>query len=391
MKKIIYIEACNFQDYPLGGHLSFALHLTAAMKGDIDIAGVRTDNELKVGRWSKCKFAGYEYEFFNLRNVEKSFKKPLIPTRISNYFCIKQHIDNILSHKNYDIIIVQIPEFLFAIPKAERQKICLIMPGVGNPLTISRYKWARQFATMYDKVFFRFAKDVPYILAAADQKAIAQFVTRSKGLVSNERVVQFPTRYDADIFHPTAKDEARKLLGISSETTMVVTTGRLNWFKGWKFMIDAFSAFKSKFPQAKFYFLGKGEDEERIREYIEQLNLVNDVVLAGVHPLPIVAQYLNAADLFIMGSYTEGWSTSLVEAIACGNPCVVTKFSSAHDLVKDGENGFVQVERNEDSFAELMCKALSLPRKNIDKHTAAAYNMSVQTMRQQLNKLLQFE
>ncbi|MDO4211652.1 MAG: glycosyltransferase [Bacteroidales bacterium] len=391
MKQILYIEVCNFQDYPLGGHLSFALHLTAAMKGDIDIAGIRTDNELKEGCWDKCEIAGYNYNFFNIGNFSKSFKKPIIPTRITDFLCIKRHIKQILKHKEYDIIIVQTPETLFCLPKAYRRRTCLIMPGVGNPLSISRYKWARAFASVYDKVFFRYAKEATHILAAADQQAITEFVVRGKGTILPERVFQFPTRYDADIFHLTEKSDARRTLGIPSGATVFVTTGRLNWFKGWKFMIDAFAIFKKQTPDAVLYFLGKGEDELKINEYIKQLNLQESVILAGVHPLPTVAQYLNAADLFIMGSYREGWSTSLVEAIACGKACVVTEFSSAHDLVKDGENGFVQVERNEDDFAALMSQALKLPCQQIEKHTQAAYGFSVQTMRQQLNKILQFE
>lgn len=391
MKQILYIEACNFRDYPLGGHLSFALHLTAAMKGDIDIAGIRTDDEMQEGQWGECEIAGYRYEYYNLGNVARNFKKPLVPTRITNYFCIKKHIKDILAHRNYDIIIVQIPEFLFAIPKVYRKKVCLILPGVGNPLAISRYKWARAFASLYDKVFFYFAKDTPFMLAAADKDAIAGFVGRSKGVIPSERVIQFPTRYDADIFSPKAKDEARAQLRIPQDAIMLVTTGRLNWYKGWKFMIDAFTFFQDTHPAARLFFLGKGEDETKIREYIKLQNLENSVFLAGVHPLETVALYLNAADLFVMGSYTEGWSTSLVEAIACGNPCVVTEFSSAHDLVTDGENGFVQVERNEKEFASLMYRALMIPHDLIDKHTQSAYEMSVQTMRQQLNNILQFE
>ena len=63
MKKIIYIELCNFKDYPLGGHLSFAIHLATAMGGDIDLAGCRTDHALKERTWHKnVLVCGYEYE-----------------------------------------------------------------------------------------------------------------------------------------------------------------------------------------------------------------------------------------------------------------------------------------------------------------------------------------
>ena len=92
-----------------------------------------------------------------------------------------------------------------------------------------------------------------------------------------------------------------------------------------------------------------------------------------------------------MGSYTEGWSTSLVEAVACSVPCVVTKFSSAYDLVKNGENGFVVDNRDENIFAFKMEDALKLNKTTLNKISNNAYKMSVQAMREQLNSFLKFE
>lgn len=391
MKAILYIEFCNYVDHPLGGHLSFAKHLTTAMKGDIDLVGITTDGDYPVGEWQKRIISGYEYNYYNIRNQGKSFKKPIIPSRIPDYFTLRKHIKRILCHRDYDFIIVQTPEVLFTIPKEFRSRVILILPGCGNPLLISRYRFARIFAKIYDKLFFHFAKNVHISLAAADNDDISLYLKRSNGLVEKEKVVQFPTRYDAEIFKIIPQEKAREELAIDQNELTIVTTGRLNWFKGWKFMIDSFEIFARKHKNARLHFIGKGEDEQKIRDYIEQLNLSDKISLAGVHPLNVVAKYLNAADMFIMGSYFEGWSTSLVEAIACANPCIVTKFSSAHDLVKNGENGFVQDERNEANFAKLMEDALNLDKDVIRRFADNAYSMSVQTMRSQLNAILNFE
>lgn len=391
MRKTLFIEICNYKDYPLGGQLSCALHFTSAMKGDIDLVGCRTDSLYPEGQWCECMINGYMYHFFNAGNVVANGGKPFIPARITSYIRMKKYIKQILLHKEYDIIILQAPEVLMSIPRKYLSKVCLIMPGVGNPLSISRYKWARRLAKLYDKIFFNFAKDVNIILPAADTNAINAFVRRSKGLIDNTKVVQFPTRYDADIFKPIHSESFRKELHMSDDELAIVTSGRLNWFKGWKYMIDAFNIFKRTHENAKLYFIGKGEDEEKIRTYIKDLSLQDSVILAGVHPLTVVSKYLNTADLFIMGSYTEGWSTALVEAIACSNPCVVTDFSSARDLVHDGENGYVQCGRDENEFAHLMEKALLLDPSVVAEYASKAYLMSVQTMREQLNDIIHFE
>lgn len=391
MKKILYIELCNFKDYPLGGHLSFALHLTTAMQGDIDLVGERTDFEMKEGEWTKCEIDGNTYNYYNVINRKKNFSRPLIPNRIKDYLLIKRHIGRILKDRDYDIFIIQSPEILLAFPEHLKSRVCLIMPGIENLVAYSRFKYLRIFATLYDKVFFKSAKKVNVILAASDSKAIDSFVRRSNGTVKAEIVHQFPTRYDASIFHVMNKEEVRKELHIPSDELMIITTGRLNEGKGWKYMIDSFAMMKEEHFNAKLYFLGKGEDEDRIRRYLIEKGLENSVLLAGVHPLSIVAKYLNAADLFIMGSYREGWSTSLVEAVACANPCVVTEFSSAHDMVKDGENGFVQIGRDEKEFFYLMEKALALDSKLIMNYAEKSKKLSVQQMRYQLNELLHFE
>lgn len=392
MKKIIYIELCNFKDYPLGGHLSFAIHLATAMGGDIDLAGCRTDHALKERTWhTNVPVCGYEYEFYNIRNIEVSYTKPLVPARVTDYFRLKKCICEILDHKPYDIIIVQTPEVLFNVPKNYLNKVCMIAPGVGNPLAISRYSIARKFASLYDRIFFSRASKISVILPAADVQAVDGFVKRSKGKLSGTRIVPFPTRYDASIFHPSSKLDTRRLLNIPEDQIIILTTGRLNRYKGWQLLIDAFSIFHSRHENSSLYFLGKGEDESAICEYSKAKKLSDAVVLAGVFPIDAVANYLNASDLFVMGSFAEGWSTSLVEAVACALPCVVTRFSSADSLVSNGENGYVLETRSEKDFADRMEDALKLDAAAFMRHANGVCSMSVQAMREQLNRIIQFE
>lgn len=391
MKEVIFIELCNYRDYPLGGHLSFAKHLTMAMQGDIDIVGIKTECPSPTGCWIKEVIQGFEYNYYNIKNVIPGFNKPIIPLRIQDFISLKKHIKRILTTKNYELIIIQTPEVLFSLPKRVLPFTCLIMPGVGNPLAISRYPLARLLSNVYDHFFFKRAKLVQYILPAADKNAIHHFIERSNNRLVSDNIIQFPTRFDASVFRPQKKDEARQRCAISSDSIVVVTTGRLNWFKGWKLLIDSFRVFRNKYPNSILFFLGGGEDEDRIKSYLDNTGMHESVILKGALCQSDVACFLNAADLFVMGSYAEGWSTSLVEATACSIPCVVTDFSSARDLVVDGENGFVVNNREETLFSSKMEQALHLNKDVILMHSKKAYNMSVQTMRCSLNEILHFE
>ena len=255
------------------------------------------------------------------------------------------------------------------------------MPGVENPLKISRYKFAQKLAKIYDWFFFRKAKHASVIMAAADTNAINEFIDRSKGNILPERVRQFPTRYDANIFKLKDKEELRVNYNIEKENLLYVTVGRLNWFKGWKFMIDCIEKLNN--PLAKLIFIGDGEDEQKIKDYITERKLENQVELIGRKSLDVIADYLNMADAFIMGSYKEGWSTSLVEATACGTPCIVTEFSSASDMIEDGVNGWVIKERNEEEFTRRLSDVLMLDKTALHKKANEISVLSVQNMREQ--------
>ena len=380
MSKIIIIELCNYKDYPTGGHLSFALHMLGAFGNELKLVGISTEEDCEVGKWNTKTIDNATFEYFNVANVKKNAERPLIPGRVTAYFQIKKYIKKVLETE-YDHIVIQTPEVLFAIPKKHLSKTCLIMPGVENPLKISRYKFAQKLAKIYDWFFFRKAKHASVIMAAADTNAINEFIDRSKGNILPERVRQFPTRYDANIFKLKDKEELRVNYNIEKENLLYVTVGRLNWFKGWKFMIDCIEKLNN--PLAKLIFIGDGEDEQKIKDYITERKLENQVELIGRKSLDVIADYLNMADAFIMGSYKEGWSTSLVEATACGTPCIVTEFSSASDMIEDGVNGWVIKERNEEEFTRRLRDVLMLDKTALHRKANEISVLSVQNMREQ--------
>lgn len=55
------------------------------------------------------------------------------------------------------------------------------MPGVSNPLSISRYPYAKKFAAFYDKIFFKWASHVKILLAAADKKQFQNLLKEVRG------------------------------------------------------------------------------------------------------------------------------------------------------------------------------------------------------------------
>ena len=256
------------------------------------------------------------------------------------------------------------------------------MPGVENPLSISRYPWARKLAGVYDSFFLMpKAAKARKLLAAADLNDRKAFAERSKGKISVDKVIEFPTRYDDSIYgvNRISRDNNEKIF---------VTVGRLGWFKGWKLMIDALKQTREKVNNARLYFIGDGEDYDKIKDYVHEQGLDDSVTLLGKMAPKEIAVWLNKADVFVMGSMAEGWSTTLVEACACGVPCVVTDFSSAREMVADGKNGFVVSGRDERDFSHKMVEALGLNRDTVIEYDKKFERLAVSHLREDMEKIL---
>jgi glycosyltransferase involved in cell wall biosynthesis len=354
----LFITGCDFQSYPAGGQLSFARQMIRVFGPRLALIGVSID-DTPVGRWVSKKFYGIEYKFLAVGHRRLSNKKPFIPARITDYLEIKKHKKQILS-LGIKSAFIEAPQILLAVHKWGWDSLCYRFAGVENPLKISRYEWGRLFAEPFEKSFFSALENVDVILACADTKSIDDLIKRSGGLLSHDRIKQFFTRVDTAIFKPVPKNQAKTALGVDCNSPIVVTCGRINKFKGLDLVLEAFRIFLKYYPNARLYFVGDGEDRNRLQCAINNYNIAGSATITGIQTPHRIAAYLNVADLYVVGSLKEGWSLAMLEALACGKPIVSTDISGARDMIVEGENGFVIETRNPFEFANAMVQALTL-------------------------------
>lgn len=373
VKRILIIDFCNFEDYPIGGYLTFAKNMIFSFGNDVALVGITTDKNDPIGRWFKKSIDGVLFDFFAFAYYLKAITKHIVPDRLASYLYVKRYKNRILSLR-FDNVFIQRPEVLLAVKHFGFTNICYCFAGLENPLAISKYKYAHYLADYFDRIFFKNLSKISVILASGDENAIREMLVRSKGLISRSSVYQFPSRINTEIFRDVNKDEARKILNLPAHARIIITTGRLSELKGWKFMIDCFCIFEEQKPGSLFYFVGEGEDRLKIEAYVQEKGLADKIFITGRKTASDVALFLNAADLFIMGSYKEGWSTSLIEAIACGTPGCVTDFSSAKEIIVEGLNGYVIDDHNDNAFVEGMSKAIELKRP-VYKENVLSFSM----------------
>lgn len=147
--------------------------------------------------------------------------------------------------------------------------------------------------------------------------------------MERSKITLHRTGLDADLFRPYDRKMCRDQLGLPRDVPVLATVGALIPRKGQKFVIEALPLI----PDAILLLAGKGEDEAGLKSMAERLGVAERVRFLGAVPhieLPIV---LNAADIFVLPTASEGLANAWVEALACGTPVVTTPIPGATELL----------------------------------------------------------
>jgi glycosyltransferase involved in cell wall biosynthesis len=360
--KALLIEACDFEAFPVGGQLAYVKHLVATLGNRFALVGVCT-GDTEQGRWIEREVLGQRFYFFGIGKRNPKAAKPLVPRRLSAFIDLKRHERAIMS-LGVRSAYLQAPETLLAVRGWKLDHICYHFHGVENPLSMPRYRFGRLLAGSFEKALFRAIKDrVERVLVSADNKSIDVLIKRGEGLLDGAQITWFPTRVDTRIFRPDPDLRSCSPVGVDKRPVFV-TCGRVNSVKGWDFLIEAFKHVSDKIPGAQLYFVGDGEDAPKLKNMADAFGLERSVHVTGFQDQKSVAAYLNAGDVFVMGSHREGWSVAMLEALACGLPMVTTNVSGAEELIVTGKNGFIVNERTPAIFAQRMLDAWRLPYPN---------------------------
>jgi glycosyltransferase involved in cell wall biosynthesis len=141
-------------------------------------------------------------------------------------------------------------------------------------------------------------------------------------------------------FTPASQDEARRITGLRGDP-IVLWVGHLNGNKDPLTVLHAVSAAARSLPHLQLYCcFGDAPLLPAVRDCISADPLLRGRVhLLGRVLHEKVEQLMRAADIFVLGSHREGSGYSLLEALACGLPPVVTEIPSFRALTGAGAVG----------------------------------------------------
>jgi glycosyltransferase involved in cell wall biosynthesis len=98
--------------------------------------------------------------------------------------------------------------------------------------------------------------------------------------------------------------------------------------------------------------------ELQLKALAQELNLADRIRFLGEIPNHELPKYLNASDLYVSSSLSDGTSLSLLEALACGLPVVVTDVPANLEWVEDGINGLVVPRQSSEELAKAVITLL---------------------------------
>jgi glycosyltransferase involved in cell wall biosynthesis len=135
----------------------------------------------------------------------------------------------------------------------------------------------------------------------------------------------------------------------------------LSWEKGQDVLIAAAGRVVGDFPTARFVMAGTGPLKTEMEDQIRRTSLEKVVRLLGVRT--DMPRFYQSLDLFVLPSRFEGMPVCLLEAMACGSPCVVTDIEGCRELVSDGREGLVVPPEDPEAMARAIMELLRDPEK----------------------------
>ena len=122
------------------------------------------------------------------------------------------------------------------------------------------------------------------------------------------------------------KGPFRRRLGLSDQTPLVLFLGRINFIKGLKLLVPAFSQVAQEYPNARLAIVGPDNEGygAKVRRWCTEQRIEEKVLFLDYLEPVEVKQALVDADVFVLPSYTENFGLTVVEAMACKTPVVIS-------------------------------------------------------------------
>lgn len=165
---------------------------------------------------------------------------------------------------------------------------------------------------------------------------------------------------DTERFQPVAKARIRTELGLPADGQFIGIVGRFDPNKKHRLLIEAFNQVAARLPAAHLVIVGdKGAEKEKIHAAVQASPVRARIHLAGFQANP--TPWYQALDLLAAPSIFEGLSNAVLEAMACGVPCLAHTACGNAEVITSGTDGFLAALDSLEVLAEELHRVLADP------------------------------
>jgi glycosyltransferase involved in cell wall biosynthesis len=129
--------------------------------------------------------------------------------------------------------------------------------------------------------------------------------------------------------------------------------GRINWKKGLDILAKAYGRIARQREDVHLLIVGNDESgyEKRVKRWLKEERVLDKVTFTGMLTGKEKLRAYTASDIFVLPSYSENFGMSVIEAMACGIPVVISDQVGIHREVSANNAGVI-VECNEESVGK---------------------------------------
>ncbi len=194
------------------------------------------------------------------------------------------------------------------------------------------------------------ASQIPFIKQASvlslrrAKRILALSQSLARGVISlgidPRQIDVIPNGVDIRQFHPS--DNPRQ--------PIILFVGSLIERKGVRYLIQAFAKITNKFPKMQLVIVGEGFQKGELIELAIKNDVYEKTNFIGAQSPQQVLNWMQQAQVFVLPSLEEGLGVVLLEALACGTPCIGSRVGGIPDVITS-QTGFLVAPENSDALA----------------------------------------
>lgn len=265
------------------------------------------------------------------------------------YFQSKEVVDKLA--RSWDFDLVHTHELISGrfltgyIQKKYKKKILITLHGED----VTRYSNMFLLKSAA-KTVFKQCHTIVAVSKSLENEAHALNLTKKKMEI-------IPSGYHVGRFKILDKQKCREKTKLPKNKKIIIFVGWLIQRKGVEYLVRAMSRIVKKDEDVYCCILGKGDQEDHLKNLVRELKLGKNVRFVGEVMPDDLPLWVNTADVSVLPSLNEGLPSVIGEALACGKPVVATRVAGNPEIVTN-EVGFLVSPKNEKELADKIMKAL---------------------------------